>query len=525
MKANKIYILLLGLCMIIATTGCEDRLNIEKHGNLGSQEDFYKTDADAESAVAALYISWRVQYKNFYYLVNSLSDDTWTAGGGRGDNRNLEQLNEYNYDSNNITINECYTEMYKLIYNANLIIDQVEPDSDIKKRTIAEAKFFRGYAYFQLVTVFGPVSKVDHLLANSEYRQGNCPVEELWDFVEQDLQDAINANILPSKAGPDDQETGMRVTVELAKTFLGKAYLFQKKYAEAGRILDEVIESGKYGLYEGEYGDLLHASTNNCRESMFEVQMRKDADQAWNQMVDMFCAMGWRAEAFEYTNDEIAPGTWGFLSPRKALYDAFVEMEGEDGYRLKSSIRTRIQLEEFGAKMKKTTLPGNEGVFSWKFRPLKSDCVYDNPGYQVLQYINLSVMRYAEVLLLAAEAHVMAGSDQAKADRYLNEVRNRARLEQKSGVTLDDIKKEKRLELCMESCRYQDLVRWGDAETVLREQGGTIPSFTLSDEGESVNTNAYQNSEYGFKEKHKLLPIPAIEIQLNENMQQNQGWD
>lgn len=96
-----------------------------------------------------------------------------------------------------------------------------------------------------------------------------------------------------------------------------------------------------------------------------------------------------------------------------------------------------------------------------------------------MQYINLRVMRYAEVLLLAAEAHVMGGS-QESALAYINEVRDRARLAPLSAVTLDDVKKEKRLELCMEGVRFQDLVRWGDAEALMGEQGKEIPAFNSS---------------------------------------------
>lgn len=98
---------------------------------------------------------------------------------------------------------------------------------------------------------------------------------------------------------------------------------------------------------------------------------------------------------------------------------------------------------------------------------------------------------------------------------------------------MDDIKNEKRLELCLESCRYQDLVRWGDAETVLGQQGKQIPSFSWSvttnpDGTTSIAkhelTYPYTNTDYGFKERNKLLPIPLREMDVNPNMQQNPGW-
>jgi hypothetical protein len=161
---------------------------------------------------------------------------------------------------------------------------------------------------------------------------------------------------------------------------------------------------------------------------------------------------------------------------------------------------------------------GHEGYFMWKTRALKEDCIYDASYFQALQYINLRVMRYAEVLLLAAEAHVQGG-DKAKALSYINRIRSRAKLPDLTTVTLDDVKKEKRLELCMECVRFQDLTRWNDAEAVMGQQGKEIPAF--SSEGVKF---LFKNSAYGFKAKHKLLPIPRKELELNPNMKQNENW-
>ncbi len=519
MKKNMIYTFIAGL-LLLATVGCEDYLDIQKHGNIGSQDDYYQTDEETESASAALYLSFRSTHFNWFFLKNLLADDLWTGGGTRGDNASMEQLNEYTFGTDHSMIEAVYSGMYTVIYNANLIIDKVAPNSDIMKRAIAEAKFFRAFAHFELVTLYGSVPKVDHLLEASEYRQGNSSVADLWAFIEQDLNDAINA--LPSKKSIDDRETGIRITKEVAQAYLGKAFLFQKKYSDAAQVLDKVIESGKYGLYEGEYGDILHAAANNGRESMLECQLRNDAEQAWSQFTMLYLMNGWRTSLMSFTptaQSTLASGTYGFCNPKKSLYDAFVAEEGADGYRLKETIHTYAQMKEAGVSLLPgNSLIGNEGIFFWKNRALKADCIYDAPYFQGLQYINPRVMRYAEVLLLAAEAHVQSGG-QAKADTYTNQIRSRARLATKSNITLADIKTEKRLELCLESCRYQDLVRWGDAENAMKDQGKTVPAFN----GESVSAG-FTNTVYGFKSRNVLLPIPAKEIQLNPNMTQNDGW-
>lgn len=521
MKTKYIYILLLGFLSVF-NTGCEDRLDIAKHGNLGGQEDFYKTDADALQALASLYSSWGSNYYNWFFVKNLLADDVWCGGGSRGDNASMEQLNEYTYDTDHGMVQGLYSGMYGIIYNANLIIDQLASDTDVKKRAIAEAKFFRAWAHFELVTLYGTAPVVDHLLTPDEYRPGNGTPEVTWAFIEEDLNAAINSNTLPTKSNVNDSETGIRVTKEVAQAMLGKAYLFQGKYSDAAGILDNVIESGKYTLYEGDYSKLLHVAANGSCESMLEVQKRNDSEQAWNQMSMTFLMQGWRTDKLSYSMEAsayLSSGTYGFMNPRKSLYDDFVAMEGADGYRLNSSIRTSAQMEKTGVTLQKGAyMVGHEGYFMWKNRALKEDCIYDASYFQALQYINLRVMRYGEVLLMAAEAHVLGGSKD-KALKYINLIRTRVHLSELASVTLDDVKKEKRLEMCLESVRYQDLVRWGDAETVLGNQGKEVPSFsTIGVEFQ------FKNSTYGFKAKHKLLPIPRKELELNPNMKQNKDW-
>lgn len=139
-------------------------------------------------------------------------------------------------------------------------------------------------------------------------------------------------------------------------------------------------------------------------------------------------------------------------------------------------------------------------------------------------------MRYAEVLLLAAEANLMAGN-QSEANACLNEVRTRAKLPFKV-ATLDAIKLEKRLELCSEYTRYQDIIRWGDADSLMKNQGSKTPLLInkARSQGEPDNVvveYVQYNTDparYGFKPKHYLLPIPATEMRLNPNMVQNEGW-
>ena len=502
MKKNIIYSLLLVVAVLFA--GCEDRLDIAKHGNMGGQDDFYKTNEQTEQAVAAMYSRVKGLYFTWFFTKNLLSDDAWCGGGNRGDNNSHEQLNEYTFDSSNSNIEGLFSGLYGVIYQSNLVIEKVANDTEVKKRAIAEAYFFRAWANFELVTLWGTAPLVDHLLATDEYRQPNSTPEALWAVVEADLV------------------TGMRVTQEVAKAYLGKAYLFQKKYQEAASVLNEVVDSKKYDLFRGDYDMQFHAVNNNNCESMLELQWRNDQEQAWNQWDFTFVMQGWRTGNMTFEGkaaDEVAQGTYGFLNPRKSLYDAFVKAEGKNGYRLQKTLLNSDQMAAYGVKLNPGQyIYGCEGYLFFKNRILKSDNIMDNPGFQVVQYTDRKIMRYAEVLLLAAEANLQAGQpDKALYD--INQIRERAKETPLQSVTLDDIKTEKRLELCLESTRFQDLVRWGDAKNALASQGKEIPNY--SSKGVSWD---FSNSTFGFQDKHMLLPIPLKERKFNPNIQQNTGW-
>ena len=285
-------------------------------------------------------------------------------------------------------------------------------------------------------------------------------------------------------------------------------------------MLDNVINSGKYALFTGEYDAQFHAPANNNCESLFELQKRNDQENL--SMDFLFIMQGWRTDKLSYSGEAaniLAQGMYGFMNPQKSLYDAFVAWEGADGYRLNKTMMNYEQVNNFGVTLQAGGyLCGSEGIFMYKNQAQKQDLVMDFSGFQCFQFVDLKVMRYAEVLLLAAEAQLQAGNA-GKALDYVNQIRARAQEEPLNAVTLNDIKNEKRFELCNEAVRFQDLVRWGDAEEAMKNQGKDIPVFT------TTGTEwQFHNQNYGFKEKHKLLPIPLKEIELNPNMTQNPGW-
>lgn len=521
-----IYALAIGAMAFVAT-GCEDKLDIAKHGNMGSQEEYYQTDEEVNTATSALFQSLNSVHYNWHFINNLMSDDVWAGGGSRGDNSTMEQLNEFTFGTDHSMIEGLYQSLYTMIYNANLIIEKVEDNTSVKRQAIAEAYAMRAWANMQLVALWGNPAKVDHLLQPGEYRQGNSNPTEMWAYVESDLNTAINSGALPSKSGVNDEATAIRITKETAQALLGKAQVFQGKYSEAAATLDQVINSGKYALYTGNYEDIYQPATNNGPESMIEIQRRNDTENQGNFFNWFYTMIGWRMDKHQANPNAVDasgnllwtrfPQTWGFCNPRQNLYDAFVAHEGVNGYRLTSTIKTYDQIQQEGVMLQSgASIPGHEGLYNWKNRALAANEI--TPFMGAFIYTNHRIMRYAEVLLLAAEAHVQAGNIQ-KATDYVNQIRSRAQLSALNVVTLEDVKIEKRLELCFEGTRFLDLVRWGDASTTLGNQGATIKYF----DGRAYD--GFTNATYGFKTgKHELLPIPLKEIELNPNMEQNAGW-
>jgi len=530
---KNIYLIIIS-CYLLFFTACEDQLNVQQQGVVSTQ-NFYETDDDAEEAIAAVYHQWRGLVNTELPYLNGLSDDIYAGGGARGDNPFLEQICEYNFSSANSWINDHFRGLYTLIYRSNLVIERLENNSTVKARAIAEAHVARAWAHFQLVTLWGSAPLVTSELAPSEYQQPNGDVSEIWAQIEEDFNAAISSGALPEKSSPNGQaEIGARLTKQAAQSFLGKALVFQEKYSEAATVLKAVINSGKYELID-DYENVLRAVQDFGSENIFEVNALLDPENAWDQGTGWFSPVfGWNsgnlslAAGYNAGFHDLIPTGWGFLNPTKDLYDAFVATEGVDGYRLNSTLKNYDQVMAISPEAPITVneggaVYGNEGYFNWKVRLLGSEIIPNSWGFAAAN--NHRFMRYAEVLLLASEACLESGDNTSALD-YFNQIRERAKLPTLGSITLEDIKKEKRLELCMEQVRYQDLVRWGDADNFLADKGHKIPVFYGINEDGSYNVSyPFENTEYGFKTgKHGLLPFPEHEMNVNQNLVQNPGY-
>lgn len=517
------YIILTVLAAM-AFTSCDKMLDVPRKGVI-DYNTYYKTDEEIESAGITMYSDVRGWYYNVMLVKNIISDDYYAGGAAHGDNVDMDALGEFGFNSETGQIESSFTGYYGLIYHANVIIGHIDPEqSAAAARAVAEAHLFRGWAYFELTTLWGNPPIVDHELAPSEYKQGNGSTEDLWKLIEDDLTYAVNSGALAQKSSLNDNTT-WRVTKQYGQALLGKAYLWMATelndkayYQKAADQLNAVVNSNLYDLFTADtYGSINHiANKMNC-ENLFESIRVNDLDNQFDNF-DFYGAMvNPRSSGGEMTipADVCATGGWGFMVPTMDLYQTFVKYEGVDSYRRKETLKTYDEMRAMGVSFNQTTL--STGLFKWKGRFMTDEVTFNC----MVNFKNPLWMRFAEVLLLGAEANFQAGKTDV-ALQYVNRVRARAQLSALNSVDMETIKTEKRLELCGEGQRFQDLLRWGDAYDRLKDMGKDYPKM---DPNGTVTYVSSGRSVYGFKKgKHEHLPYPFTETMLNENVIQNPGY-
>ena len=518
------YILLTFLTAVMALSSCDSLLDIPRKGAI-DYNTYYKTDDEIESGAITMYSDVRGWYYNVMLVKNIISDDYYAGGAAHGDNVDMDALGEFGFNSETGQIESSFSGYYGLIYHANVILGHIDPtQSEAAARAVAEAHLFRGWAYFELTTLWGNPPIVDHELAPSEYAQPNASTEDLWALIESDLSYAVNSGKLAQKSSLNDNTT-WRATKQFGQALLGKAYLWMAKelgdnsyYKKSADMCAAVINSGLYDLFTAApYGDQRNqAYKMNC-EDLFESIRVNDLDNQGDNF-DFYGAMvSWRSSGSEMTipSDVATTGGWGFMVPTEDLLKTFESYEGKNSYRRTETLKTYQELREMGVVWNMTTL--STGIFNWKGRFMSDEVSY----YCMINTKNPLWMRLAEVLLIGAEASYMAG-DVATATNYVNRIRSRAQLPALNGVDLETIKTEKRLELCGEGQRFQDLLRWGDAADRLKDMGKDYPKMEPNGEVTYVPSG---RSIYGFKTgKHEHLPYPYTEVMLNENIIQNPGY-
>ena len=490
MKKLYIKISMIIISLTVFASCNDDFVNVDS--NDINSEDYFNSEEDYQNALIGAYDLLQATYINVM-LGEIASDNTLAGGESATDVIGIQEIDDMIHTPVNSNLRDLWGWMYGGINRTNFILEfQDKTDFSGKEQVIAQARFLRAYYYFELVKWFGdvPLAVDKQILFGEESSYVRSPTSEVYAQIELDLMYA--ADNLPLV----QTETG-RVTKGAAQALLGKAYLYQEKFSEAAQALETVIQSGTYSLVT-DYNTIFEAEGENSTESVFEVQYT-DLEGAGFGCLQ--CSEGNVAVGFSgvrnYEGPDFTSG-FSFNVPVQEAYEAF----DSDDPRRDIAI---LNIDAWATATGATFGTGFEhtGYFNKKYIPrTRSD--------QALADLNLTnpnnyrSIRYADVLLMAAEANNRGGIDEAKAQGYLNDVRRRAFGDDLHDITAtgasltNAIYLERRLELIGEGHRFFDLVRTGKA---------------------AQEINGFQAG------KHELFPIPAIEIQLAGNVwAQNPGY-
>ena len=543
---KKIYTVLSIAALVLAAVSCEQNLDIPQKSVL-STEDFYAnaTADDAEALIGSVYhLYWGgrdvtcVNGVEKIMFLNSLDDNHYPGGGSFTDNsNNFQDAGNYNVTSADSAPKIMYKGVYSVIYHCNLILEKIPESTDPRiNRVKAEATFLRALAMFDAVRWWGTPPLVDHLLSQDEYYQTNTPTEESIKWILDQMKDA--ADKLPAISGKGQQKAfGARISKHAALAYRGKVGLwYGQKFndkavlADAVKDLKTVIDSGLYGLVsdmfiiERQAGDF-------CEEYLFEHNAGDNDGFPGDPNNDLrHTWMGWPS-SIQLPKEFF--GGWGWNAVSKEFGEFLAAHEGGiEKPRFKSTIHTYEQVldMDYAAGVTpgvKTVVYHNAGYFTFRGVGFLSEAYEGtSPPFWKWYKVNTPMLRYAEVLLLYAEAKFLVDNDADKSGlAALNEVRRRAQIPELATMTYQDIKDERRAELFCEQERYFDLVRWGDAPTVLANKGKTYYKFYGYKPGTTEwNVEAVAGSGKGWQEKYSLLPFPYEQISANTNLKQNPGW-
>lgn len=456
MKKKILIIWFAGLIL----TSCQDEFLTVVPETALSSVTFFTKEADFQQAVNAAYVPLRSIVNDRAYLLGEMhSDNTYYARNILfGATEQQEDIADFaiptaNGVTSNVHVLNQYRLDYQIIARTNQIlstIDKIEFDAGKKNNLKGQAHFLRAYAYFELVRYFGKAPL--HLTPVTNRQEAALPLasaEELYAQIIKDAEEA--AKLLPPKSA---QEAG-RATSGAAKTLLANVYIEQKRWADAERVLLEVVNSNEYALVS-EYENAFSTSTSNKNniESVFEVQFLEGSAGLHGSFIYNFLPRPMTPEELVTITGTSNPQPLTAEGNNIPTPDIIAAYEPGD--------------ERKDASIAYITLSGSlrdnkEYPYIKKFA--KPHALHGNHG------TNWPIYRYAEVLLFLAEALNEQGKD---GSQYLNQVRNRAGLGDAAGDMREAIYQERRVELAFENKRWFDLVRTGRAIDVITAYGNRI---------------------------------------------------
>ncbi|MFB9271826.1 MULTISPECIES: RagB/SusD family nutrient uptake outer membrane protein [Flavobacteriaceae] len=462
----KIKFLVLALVFLTFGSCTEDFLDRPPEDSY-NVADFYKTVDQVNTATNTLYSKpWFDYVSNVSWCIGELS-----SGNGRTYDARNQDFMTFAITGNHNTLGQAWTSLYAVVAQSNAIINTV-PDAagedvpeDLVNNVVGEAKFIRATAYFYLVRIFGAIPII---LDNVEYvDKAEIPrntVEDVYALIKKDLEYAV-ANCYTKVRG-SNYDANAKVSSGSAKAMLAKIYLYEENYQMAYSLSNEVISSGEFKLlggteedgYPGSYYDLFLTKNDNNPETIFSLQWGTSGEYAeGNAVQSLYGASGITG---------FSDG-WAAIGPSLDLQDAYEDKVKDERYYATImdpdsyypdlnggyTASSNINFQDTGVGIKKYVVgnPANLGG-----------------GAQQSYPNNTYVLRYAELLLIHAEAIIKGGGGSlAEAKRSIDKVRNRAGLDDlASDPTFEDVFQERRIELAFEMEFWFDVVRLGTTEAI-----------------------------------------------------------
>ena len=470
------------LFALVITTSCSDFLDLQP-GFQVSEDSFYKNADDFETALIGNYAGLQGLHNASHLYLNELTTDNteirWTSPSA-----SEVECDEVSFTPANGYLNTAWSVCFATISRSNNVlarIDQVDFNESLKNQFKGESLFLRAYGYFYLVRIFGEVPMVEVAFRSPNeimaFDMSRKPVSEIYNLIIQDLTEA--GNLLAGINGLSKS----RASAGAAKTLLGKVYLTLGRFDEATAILKEVIDSNTYSL-EQNYGSLFTNGNDELVESVFEIKYLSGNVGEGNSFSNIFTPARFDMAIF--------PGNMqgsGRILPTPQMADSY-----ESG-----DLRRDLSI---GDSVLLVTGEYEKEIYGLKFVDFTNGIINDGG-------VNFTALRYADVLLMYAEAlnEIGAGNE---AHTYLNMVRNRANLEDLSGLSQQEFRlameRERRSEFFLEGHRWFDLVRTGRVQTVLNQY--------FQDRG----------LNFSVAEHELIMPIPLREIDIDPNLEQNPGY-
>lgn len=476
-----------------------------------------------------------------FYSINQMiesegaTDNAYYKGVG-----GTQPIGNGSYGTDNGYVKGLWDGFYAGIRTCNELLNNIDKctslSDDLRKRYVAEARVIRASHYYELFTRFGGVPYTTEVLTVAQSTEiGITPREEVVANVIAELEAVIAENVLPASYGAGDRG---RITSGAAKAILAKVYLFEGNYAKVKTLTDEIMSSGTYKLFPS-YEGIFTVDNEQNSEVILDVQYAP-VTREWNMR----------------TLGIIPPSMGGYceVAPTQELVDSYIMLNGKSIREAGSGYNQADPYADRDPRLKMTIIyDGNSYPTAGGETVINTigdgrDCYGTTSdvtptGYYLRKWfdsktyvssttsasINAIIIRYADILLMNAEANEALGTlDETVWNNTIKAIRQRAGFTDAGALNFDAgadnkaiIRNERRCELAFEGARFKDIIRWKIAEDVLK--GPVHGIYT----GEAVGTdNGYvviETRNFDAK-KHYLWPIPQKERDLNKNLDQNPNW-